>query len=110
MHLIEMKVVRIRGLIIEALAQYLITYGAPIGGGVLNTILKSADVIEHIAQDAVCGVSNEERARRLMADLEGSELILKQFEDELNKSRMTTPSLHEIQQLRDEIYSNFNVV
>ena len=46
---------------------------------VLNTILKSADVIEHIAQDAVCGVSNKERARRLMAALEGSELIVQQF-------------------------------
>lgn len=109
MHVLEMKVVRIRGLIIEALAQYLITYGAPIGGGVLNTILKSADVIEHIAQDAVCGVGNAERARRLIADLDGSELILKQFEDELNKSRMTIPSLHEIQQLREDVYRDFNV-
>lgn len=110
MHFLGMKVVRIRGLIIEALAQYLITYGTPIGGGVLNTILKSADVIEHIAQDAVCGVSNAERARRLIADLDGSELILKQFEDELNKSRMTIPSLHEIQQLREDVYRDFNVV
>jgi len=103
MYILAMKTIRYRSLIAEALLDSLpASNDTKRSGEIITTCHRSADVVEHISQDAIDGNLKE---YQLIQDLESALFLLDVFGAELLKSKSTVPDREEIKKLMAEVGS-----
>ncbi|MDR5020226.1 hypothetical protein RF657_17805 [Yersinia rochesterensis] len=102
----EFETIRLRSQTAEALSSYLITHPASEKKKeILNVLLKTSDVIEHIAQYAIEDLPVYTRATCLISDLDTLLHLLGEYETELSCGFLCVPNMGLVNDLKSKIMS-----
>lgn len=109
-HELAFRTIQIRSQILESLYLYASEYH-PIDTmeNLFRLGERSSDVIEHISQYALEGVSHDMQATCLIQDLNAALLIISEFDKELKMVRGNIPTACDINQIINELNNFFQI-